>query len=116
MSSFKLDQRMKLAIEIALTACDADPLARASQDAAARACGMSGAEVDAARRGWSFDVQTSLAIALAMACRRDDGRADEHGTRRERALRAGIAESACRQIETLAARDSRTSAQERSDA
>jgi hypothetical protein len=87
-----LDGRMRLSIELALTAANPDP----HQDAAARALGMTGAEIDAARRGWSFDVRTSLALALAIAC--ENTRRD----RRARALKAGIPEAVCHEIEALA--------------
>ncbi|TWB29395.1 hypothetical protein [Nitrospirillum viridazoti] len=92
MTADTLDGRARLSIELALTAGSPDP----RQDAAARALGMSGAEIDAARQGWSFDVRTSLALGLALAA--EDLRQD----RRARALKAGIPEAACREIEALA--------------
>jgi hypothetical protein len=95
MTSFTLDRRARLSIELALTADRHDPPQRALQEAEARELGMSGAEIDAARRGWSFDVQTSIALALATG----DG---DRRMERERALRAGITEKVCREIEMLA--------------
>ena len=98
MSRFTLDERVRLSIELALTANDADPLRLQQQDTEARRLHMSGAEIDAARRGWSFDVHTSIALALALGA----SSGQDVGTQRDRALRAGIGEAICDQIEKFA--------------
>ena len=99
MAGFTLDARVRLAIELALTAHGGDRPDRRRQEEQARALGLSGAEIDAARRGRSFDVQTSIALALATA------NGDEERRRhRARALKAGIGADACREIETFADR------------
>ena len=99
MAAFTLDARTRVAIELALTTDGHEPLDRHRQEARASALGLSGAEIDAARRGRSFDVQTSIALALATA------NGDEERRRhRARALKAGIGADACREIETFADR------------
>ncbi len=100
MTRFAVDGRIRLAIELALTAEGDDELQRGQQDAAGRRLGMSIADVDAARRGWSLDVRISAAIALAMAWA--DGDAARLKNRRERAARAGIGEGGRREIEAVA--------------
>ena len=65
MTSSHPEDRIRLSIELALTAKDTQR--QETQDAEARALGMSGAEIDAARRGRSFDAKTSIAMALAIA-------------------------------------------------
>ena len=82
-----------------MTAGTRDLTLHAQQDHRAQALGMSGAEVDAARRGWSFDVKTSIAIALAIASNTDDEACE---VQRRRAVHAGLTERACQDIETLA--------------
>jgi hypothetical protein len=104
MTAYVLDGRARLAIELALTAGNPDP----RQEAAARALGMTGAEIDAARRGWSFDARLSFVLALAVAV----GGGEELGRDcRARALRVGIPEEVCREIETLAAQHAAASAE-----
>lgn len=101
MTGFTLDERARLSIELALTADSQDPLQRQQQDTRAKALGMTGAEIDAARGGKSFDVRTSVVLALAMASNNDD----EHRRRqRARALKAGLTEDVCFEIEALANR------------
>jgi hypothetical protein len=95
---FALDGRARLSIELALTAASQDTLRHQQQEADARRLGMSGAEIDAARRGWSFNVQTSVAMALAIAAGDDKNRRRQH----ERALQAGIPEDVCLEIEDVA--------------
>jgi hypothetical protein len=91
-----LDACTRFSIELALTQDQGDPALLRKQDADARRLGMSGAEVDAARKGRSFDLRRSRAIALALAREnRDDLRL--------RARQAGLDELACREIEMLAA-------------
>lgn len=98
MSNFKLDERVKLAIEFALIECTDASLAH-GQEKNARRLGMSGAEVDAARRGRSFEVQLSRALTLALAA------ASFEPTRRmerEGAAKAGIPDAVCQEIERFA--------------
>lgn len=94
-----LDDRTRLAIELALTSGKDDTALIERQDASARRLGFTGAEIDAARQGWSFDVRASAALALA-AAREEKAQARQ----REKALRAGLSEGACREIEGLARR------------
>lgn len=93
-----LDERTRLAIEVALTAGDAAPL-RQRQEAEARRLGLCGAEIDAMRQGRSFDMRVSIALALATATSDE-----ERERRRARAIEAGIGTEACRAIEALADR------------
>jgi len=102
MSCFTLDERVRLSIELALTAEVKDPLLAEQQEVAARRLGMSGAEIDAARSGWSFDVRTSVAVALAIVSARSD--VERHRQQRSKAIKAGITEDGCLEIETLAGR------------
>jgi hypothetical protein len=99
MTRFTLDARVRLAIELALTAGSRDPSRLRLQEAEARKLGMTGAEIDAARRGTSFEVLVSLAVGLATAA----GAGDEKRllSARNRALKAGIAEHICAEIEDL---------------
>lgn len=99
MACFRLDDRVRLAIELALTADSRDPSQLELQEAAARKLGMTGAEIDAARRGTSFDLLVALAVALAMAARADD--AERLHSARIRAVKAGIPDAVCAEIETL---------------
>jgi hypothetical protein len=93
MSGFNLDARARLSIELALTAGRGDPIL-AQQEKDAKELGMTGAEIDMARKGSSFDFQLSKAIAVAL---------EPTVERRERALKAGIDARACTSIEKQAA-------------
>lgn len=95
MGQFTLDARAQLSINIALAAANGDGERLRLGEQTARRLGFTGAELDALRRGSSFDFQLSRAIGLALA---PDA---EH---RDRALRAGLDEQACRAIEAFAAR------------
>ncbi len=94
MTVFRLDDKVRLSVELALTPPGGDPLLLRRQEDAARAVGMTGAEIDVARRGWSFDVRASTAIALALSASDDN---------RRRARRAGLCDRSCAEIERLAA-------------
>ena len=94
MTGFKLDARARLSIELALTAGRGDPVFARQQEMDAKALGLTGAEIDVARNGSSFDFQLSKAIALALKPN------VEH---RERAMKAGIDAHACAEIEKMAA-------------
>lgn len=92
MASSSIDPRVRLSIELALTGTNASKLLLAKQEEAGRALGMTGAEMDVARRGSSFDFETSITISLALnACQ------ETH----QRALRAGLSEEACVEIEFM---------------
>lgn len=98
MAGFTFNERARLSIELALTAGSGNVPLLLRQDAEANRLGLTGAEVDAARKGSSFDFPISQAIALALAS------SDEERTvRRERAARAGIDGRTCLEIERLAA-------------
>ncbi|WP_245290278.1 MULTISPECIES: carbonic anhydrase family protein [unclassified Shinella] len=87
MTGFKLDERIRLPVELALTATSNDSFLFRKQEESARAIGMMGAEIDVARRGFSFDLKTSMAIALALAVREEN---------RQRALAQACAREAAR--------------------
>jgi hypothetical protein len=99
MAGFVMNDRVCLAIELALTADALDPLRRQQQDDIARDLGMTGAEVDVARRGSSFDAMTSIAVAFALASSRGPDR--RVADAREKALQAGISEKVCREIQAF---------------
>lgn len=96
MHGFRLDERVRLAIELSLTASQ-DTMLHERQDAQARRLGMTGADIDAARRGRSFEVQTLMALTLATA-----RSGEERRKLRERAIGMGLAEAVCREIERFA--------------
>jgi hypothetical protein len=98
MAHFTLNERVRLSIEIALAARIDDPGLHRLQYEEAKRLGMSGAEIDAARRGRSFDAQISIALALATA-----PDAAQRQTQRQRARKAGIADDVSDRIEQLAA-------------
>ena len=93
MGGSPIDPRVRLSIELAHTGYNASRPLLAKQEEAGRALGMTGAEMDVARRGSSFDFHTSIAVSLAL----DAGREP-----RQRAIRAGISEETCEEIECLA--------------
>lgn len=96
MSIFKFDARARLMVEIALTTGERTASRDQWQEAEARLLGMSGAEIDVARQGRSFDVRMSSAIALATAEDIDRDLA------RMNAVRAGVSEDVCEEIEQFA--------------
>jgi hypothetical protein len=92
MAGSSIDARIRLSIELALSGANASKSLLAKQEEAGRALGMTGAEIDVARQGSSFDFETSVAVSLALnACR------ETH----QRALRAGLSEEACVEIEFI---------------
>lgn len=97
MAGFRFDERARLSIELALASPDQAESGRRRLNAAASAAGLSGAEIDLARRGASFDYQISKAIDLALANEGDDSK-----LLRMAAVRAGIDEAALRRIEAFA--------------
>lgn len=94
MNPFKLDARATLSIDIALAAASGDGERLSHGEQAARILGLTGAELNALRKGWSFEFQLSRAIGLALA---------PHDASRERAQRAGLDHKACEAIEAFAA-------------
>lgn len=99
MSAFTLDRRVRLSIALALADRGRNPPRPPDREAEARRLGMCGAEIDAARQGRSFDARTSRALALTVAAvARDMDRHDE----RARAVRSGIPDAVCREIEDFA--------------
>lgn len=94
MAGFKLEAKARLSIELALTAASGDSFSTQQQEKDAKALGMTGAEIDVARNGSSFDFQLSKAIALALKANVEQ---------RERAMKAGIDAQTCADIEKMAA-------------
>lgn len=92
MAGSSIDARIRLSIELALTGTNASKPLFAKQEEAGRALGMTGAEMDMARRGSSFDFETSIAISLALNPCRETLR---------RVLRTGLSEEACAEIERI---------------
>ncbi|WP_167350740.1 hypothetical protein [Methylobacterium variabile] len=101
MSSFTLDGRVRLSIALALADGNGDRPVCPEREAEARGLGMCGAEIDAARRGRSFDARTSRALVLALVVAARDG--ERLPEERARAVRSGIPAEVCRAIESLAA-------------
>lgn len=99
MAAHRLDEKGRFCIVVALTAGSNTPERRARQDAQGSRLGLTRAEIDAARRGFSFDFCTSKAIALALAS--DEATRER---RRHEAIRAGIDNLACAEIERMAAK------------
>lgn len=93
-----LDERKRFVIIIALTAQSGDATLVAQQDEEGRKLGLTRAEIDAARRGFSFDFSTSKAIALALAREESVLKVS-----RNQAMRAGIDIMTCAEIERMAA-------------
>lgn len=91
------DERARLSIELALASPDQAESGRRLLDAAASAAGLSGAEIDLARCGASFDYRISKAIDLALANEDDD-----NTLLRMAAARAGIDEAALLRIKAFA--------------
>ncbi|GJD51291.1 hypothetical protein OPKNFCMD_4045 [Methylobacterium crusticola] len=100
MSSFTLEGRVRLSTALVQGNGKREPTVPPEREAEARRLGMCGAEIDAARRGQSFDARTSRALALALAAAaRDGGCLTEE---RERPIRSGISAEVCGEIESLA--------------
>ncbi|CAH0340907.1 hypothetical protein [Rhizobium sp. CECT 9324] len=94
MTGFNLGPRARLSIELALAATSGDDHMMRPLEKDARTLGMTGAEIDMARSGSSFDFQVSKAIALALA---------PNSERRTCAMAAGIDAQVCAEIEAIAA-------------
>jgi hypothetical protein len=67
-----LEDRIRIQVEIALADVGCVK-ARAEQECFARAAGLSGAEIDAARSGRCFDMRANAAVVLACASRSSSG-------------------------------------------
>jgi hypothetical protein len=61
----RLDDRIRIQVELALTGAVDCARVRAMKECAARAAGLSGAEIDAARDRRCFDRRAQAAVALA---------------------------------------------------
>ncbi len=99
MPHFSLNDRTRISIVLALSAGEADPLRRERQEVKARKLGMTGAEVDAARRGSSFDARASLAVTFAVAIM--EGAKEAVECKRDRMLKAGFGEETLSEIEAI---------------
>lgn len=88
--------RLMLEVALALDAGEVDPARRGRQEARAAQLGLTGAEIDAARAGRSFDARAAAAILLALASRSGDAAAIEAAT--VRAGHAGLGPAAQRAI------------------
>lgn len=98
-STSGLDERTRLAIALTLTGSGGDEALVGRQDAEARRLGMTGAVIDLARVGRSFDARTSLVLAVALAdCGRNEA---PRAAQRERAGKAGISAALCDEIEAF---------------
>lgn len=64
-----IEQRIRIQVELALTSAVACAEIRAQQECSARAAGLSGAEIDAARDRRCFERRAQAAVALACALR-----------------------------------------------
>jgi hypothetical protein len=94
-----LDERTQVSIVLALTGSGGDADLVRRQDAEARRLGLTGAEIDMARAGRSFEARTSHALALALAaCGPDEAL---RTAQRDRAARAGIPTALCDAIEAF---------------
>lgn len=93
MGRFTLDARARVSIDVALAAADGDGERLRRGETVARALGLTGAELDALRKGSSFDYLLSRAIELALA---------PDAESRDRARRAGLDEPTCQAIEAFA--------------
>lgn len=64
-----LEDRIRIQVELALSDRSACAESRGEQEDLARTAGLSGAEIDAARRGRCFDMRANAAVVLACAVR-----------------------------------------------
>ncbi len=67
---------------------------------AAKAAGLTGAEIDAAAQGSSFDVRDAAAVALGCAHR--DGSRTDIARNRRKAIQAGLSEADADEVRRLA--------------
>lgn len=102
MISDPINERVRVSIELALIEGPDDPSAYWQQYADAKRLGMSEAEIDIAREGRSFDVQTATVQAVAIAALSEDEAL--RAAARARAESLGLCEDTCRKIETFARR------------
>ena len=97
-----LDKRIGILVEIALTHDSDRSRTIERQEKAARHLGVTGAEMDAARAGRSFDVKSGAAVRLALAVQSQNRSAITAA--RERASQVGLNESDLAAIERLTAK------------
>ncbi len=90
-------------VRIALAAAPENGTARPLEEDRARSVGLSGAEIDAARAGHSFDIQEAAAIRLARAIRHGDR--DAIQPLLEAASRLGLSNAQLAEITALALHD-----------
>lgn len=103
MISDPISERVRVSIELALMEGPDDPAAAYWQQYAdAKRLGMSEAEIDIARQGRSFDVQTASAQAVAIAALSEDEAI--RAAARARAKTLGLCEATCQRIEAFARR------------
>ncbi|MDH4438824.1 MAG: hypothetical protein QE284_00340 [Rhizobium sp.] len=94
MRRFEIDARARLSIELALSAKNAAHIDVQRQEKEAKNLGMTGADIDIARSGSSFDFQLTKVIAFALAPSEKN---------RESAIKAGLDARVCTSIERIAA-------------
>jgi hypothetical protein len=96
-----LPPRLAAMIRIALLPADASVEDIARSERLARAAGVTGAEIDAARQGRSFDVRASGAIAFALAIVSEDPARIDQDRLRARAVGLKAADIRALERETL---------------
>lgn len=95
-----LSGRLAIQIEISLAAGDEHGTMMDGLVVRAKALGLTGAEIETARQGRSFDVRDAAAVALAKACR--DGSLVDISRMRQKAAAAGLSEAGISATEQLA--------------
>lgn len=95
---------MRVQVELALAKARNDLAALQSLELVARKLGLSGAEVDAAKSGGSFDALVNVAVKFALAVRVADRASIDLGLRRLDAF--GVASIASELVALVAARRS----------
>lgn len=100
MNKTGLTEIMRIQVEIALASSRQSLSDLASLEAAAQQYGLSGAEIDAAKRGRSFDAAIDVALAYALALLSEDKTAID--MRERRLARLGLS-SVASGIEKLVA-------------
>lgn len=101
MARLALSRRLAIQIEISQAADRESGAMTADLITRARSLGLTGAEIEAAQQGRSFDVRDAAALALARACR--NGSPAEIALRRRKAVAAGLSKTGIQAIEVLAA-------------
>ena len=99
MAQRKLDHRLQMQIELAISADCRCQRTLSRQEVRARKLALTGVEIDAARSGSSFDVRIACAVALACALKTADAHCIEQAEKH--ALAVGYTAGELRQIEQL---------------